>query len=276
MSIAPFFSIVIPTLNSGPKLERTLRSVLDQPEDLRELIVMDGASTDGTLALLAALQHEYRGLSWRSDPDSGVYDAMNKGIKLAAGAYAHFLGAGDALRPDALKNIRQVAPEGRLALVYGDVRIVSSDRLHGGGGPYAAERLAYDAPCHQAIFYARPVFDLVGDYDTKYVVSADWALNMRCFGDSRIQKIYHSAVVADFEGGGLSANGPDKQFVSDRPRLVGECLGMIVSGDRFFAADQFALLRIAEARNIITRKLWRGARLGLRHLPPKWKCGKRV
>lgn len=262
----PFFSVIIPAFNSGPKLETTLRSVLRQPPDMCEVIVMDGGSTDGTVTLLKCLGAENANLIWVSEPDLGIYDAMNKGIGLATGTYLYFLGAGDTLLPEALDRVRQSAPEEDLALVYGDAHIVSSDRLHGGGGPYTPARLIYDAPCHQSVFYSRPIFDLLGRYDTQYRVSADWAFNIKCFGDDRIQKLYLDAVIVDFEGGGVSANGADAAFLRDRPRLVRESLGIETRGSGFFAADQFLALRIAGAKSRLPRKFGRVLRWALHRL----------
>src|SRR5258705_11239297 len=89
------FPIITPTLNSGPKLEATINSVLSQKEDLFEYIVVDGGSSDETLNLLR--KHGER-IKWISEKDRGVYDAMNKGIGMASGRYLYFLGAGDHLR----------------------------------------------------------------------------------------------------------------------------------------------------------------------------------
>lgn len=270
----PFFSVIVPTLNGGPKLGATLDSVLEQADADREILVMDGGSTDGTLALLQGLSGR---LTWQSAPDAGVYDAMNRGIGLATGHYLCFLGAGDRLRPDALGRVRGAAPDDGLDVVYGDVWIVRSARLHGGGGPYPASRLVYDAPCHQGVFYARPVFDALGRYDTRYPVSADWAFNIRCFGCPRVRKVYLNSVVADFEGGGLSANGPDAAFLRDRPRLLREGAGIETRGSRFFAADQFLALRITGTRRKAARKFWRVQRWALhRLLPPPVAGGPRV
>lgn len=263
---SPFFSVIVPTLNSGPKLEATLRSLLEQPDADGEVIVMDGGSTDGTLEILQRWQGDHPRLAWRSGPDNGIYEAMNQGIALASGAYLYFIGAGDRLRPDAFQKVRQAAPEQDLALVYGDVQIVSSARLHGGGGPYTVARLVYDAPCHQAIFYARGLFDSLGLYEPQYRVSADWAFNMKCFGNADVQKIYLDTVIADFEGGGVSAHGPDALFLRDRARLVRDRLGLNLGGSRVFAMDQFLALRIAAARSRMTRKFWRAPRVVLHHL----------
>src|SRR5260221_9607043 len=92
-------SVITPTLNPGPKLEATINSVLAQKAELFEYIIVDGGSTDETLSLVRKYGKR---LTWVSKKDRGVYDAMNKGIKMARGDYLYFLGAGDHLRENIL------------------------------------------------------------------------------------------------------------------------------------------------------------------------------
>jgi len=88
------FSVITPTLNPGPKLEATINSVLSQNQKLFEYIIVDGGSTDETLNVIRKYGKR---IKWVSKKDRGVYDAMNKGIKMARGDYLYFLGAGDHL-----------------------------------------------------------------------------------------------------------------------------------------------------------------------------------
>src|SRR3954471_12753159 len=98
----PLISVISPTFNSGEKIAATVGSVLSQRQGLYELLVIDGGSTDDTLAYLRA---QGPALRYLSEPDEGIYDAMNKGIRLASGEFLYFLGAGDRLLPGVLEAI---------------------------------------------------------------------------------------------------------------------------------------------------------------------------
>lgn len=221
MKTQRLYSVVIPTYNCGRKLAATIESVLSQPEDLYEMIVVDGGSTDETLEVVA----EYGGhLKYISEPDQGVYDAINKGVSASAGKYLLFLGAGDRLREGVLAQVAKSLPEGVPALVYGDAYLMRFDALS--GGAYEMLDFIKKNMCHQAIFYERTIFDLLGGYELKYKVYADWAFNLKCFADPRVRKIYVEMIIADFEGWGISDTQEDHMFSRDLPRLIWEHVGV--------------------------------------------------
>jgi len=214
-------SIIIPTYNCGRKLAATMESVLSQPGELYETIIVDGGSTDETLRVI----EEYGGnVRFVSEPDRGVYDAINKGIGLAAGKYLFFLGAGDRLKEGVLGQVAGMLPAGELSFVYGDAYLVR----HGVRvcGEFSMKEFIIRNICHQAIFYERTIFDMLGGYDLKYKVYADWAFNMKCFADRRVRKIYLDMVIADFEGWGISDTQDDVEFYRDLPRLIRKYVGL--------------------------------------------------
>ncbi|SRR5713226_3061593 len=215
------FSIITPTLNPGPKLEETIKSVLAQKQDLFEYIIIDGGSTAETLNIIK----RYAGqIDWLSESDESVYEAINKGIEMASGDYLYFLGAGDLLRKDVLEKIGKIIPVKHLTFLYGNVYHLVDKREH--RGTFDEARIARGNICHQAIFYERCVFDVLGKYDLRYKVLADHAFNMKCFGDERIQKFYVDEVIADYEGDGISVKEKDLNFIKDLPRLIRENLGL--------------------------------------------------
>lgn len=226
------FSIITPTYNCGPKVENTIRSVLSQRRDLFEYVIVDGGSTDETLPIVRKYEGE---LSVFSEKDGGVYDAFNKGIDQTSGRYLYFLGAGDCLREGVLEKIRSGITDDRPSLIYGDVFVVNRNGYC--ARRYTKSDIRRMSMCHQAIFYERSVFDLVGRYDLKYNIHADWVLNMRCFGNRNIRKQYVKCVVADFEGGGLSETQEDLNFHKDYEQVV-KALG----------ATQYALYKVDVGR----------------------------
>ena len=213
-------SIVLPTRNPGPALEETVQSVLAQRDEAVELIVVDAASTDGTIATLKGYGEQLR---WVSERDGGVYEAMNKGIALAAGEYLYFLGAGDRLRRAVLRRLLPALPAGRPTLVYANVYLVNEQRTS--RGEVDAETVMRRNVCHQAVIYQREIFSLCGPYDTRYRLLADQALNVRCFTDPRIDKLFVDETIADYAGGGISQQlGLD--LLRDHWRMAREVLGV--------------------------------------------------
>lgn len=209
------FSILTPTYNCGRKLEKTIRSVLSQDQSLYEYIIVDGDSTDETSAVVKKYSDAVR---FVSEKDEGVYDAMNKGIDLATGKYLYFLGAGDGLRADILGKIAGRMPDDKLAFVYGNVYMVDRGVIY--DGEFNKTKLRKYNICHQAIFYERTIFDVVGRYEQRFNVLADYAFNIKCFWNDNVQKKYLGYVIANFEGGGLSSNQRDLAFVNEFSDLI--------------------------------------------------------
>lgn len=214
------FSVIIPCYNCGPKLEATIESVLSQPPGLYELIVVDGGSNGETLDVIRKFAGR---LTYVSESDRGVYDAMNKGVAMSKGKYVFILGGGDRLRGGVLSRVAKLLPDAP-SFVYGDAYLERHGVLMGG----AVEKTNFIRTniCQQAIFYERSVFEMLGGFELKYKVFADWAFNMKCFADARLRKVYLGTVVADFEGWGISDTQDDAHFASDFPKLIRRYVGL--------------------------------------------------
>jgi glycosyltransferase involved in cell wall biosynthesis len=216
----PLFSIITTTYNCGSKIDKTLESVISQDFKDLEYLIMDGNSKDGTRERLAAIK-DLRVRSY-SELDKGIYDAMNKGIELARGRFVFFLGAGDTLFPGALQQISRHLPDRDDALIYGNVLMGGNGSIY--DGRFSKLKLCIRNICHQAIFYGRDVFKLAGNYNLKYRFLADWAFNLKCFGDGRILTQFVPVNVAMFEAAGVSGGG-DVAFEADKMALIRSCLG---------------------------------------------------
>jgi glycosyltransferase involved in cell wall biosynthesis len=223
----PLFSIITPSYNARAALNDTFESVMDQAPTLFEYWVIDGRSSDGTPEWLGERTEPW--FHWISGRDAGVYDAMNKGIGLAQGRFLLFLGAGDILLPGSLKRVAefiQQDPTPALRFIYGDVRDMQTG-LPFTAGRFTKTRICRENICHQGIFYERSVFDLLGGYELDYPVLADWAFNLRCFGDPRILKRHLPLEVAEFQGGGLCSHTADVAFARDYLRIIAERVGAL-------------------------------------------------
>ena len=210
----PQLSIIIPTFNSGAVLSRAFDSIICQTFTDWEVLVMDGVSTDNTLEI--ANSYNDNRIRIYSEPDKGIYDAMNKGIKNAKGEWLYFLGSDDyLLGSDVLK--RMLEGTDNLDMVYGDVEATHLPLKH--YGEWGPETLYYNR-CHQAIFYHRSVFDRIGLYPQKYPICADHYINLRIFLNRCMRTQYRPVVVAHHSDGGASQTLSDIAFYSEIDRLI--------------------------------------------------------
>jgi glycosyltransferase involved in cell wall biosynthesis len=213
----PGITIIVPTFNSQACVTRCLRSILDQSYRNLEVVVVDGLSTDGTMAEVRRVAVADSRVRYLSEPDRGVYDAMNKGVKLASGEWLLFLGSDDSLHTeDTLEEIVRHL-RSRYDLVYGNVMIhgnvdwAKDQQIY--GGKFDRTRIVRRNISHQCIFYHRRVFERFGGYNLKYRVCADWEFNARIF--LRTRKHYVDVIVADFTAGGLSSQEADDPLYAD-------------------------------------------------------------
>ncbi len=161
--------------NAREALERTLASVLAQGYPELEYVVVDGGSRDGTVELLEARDGDLD--LWISEPDGGIYDAMNKGIALAGGDLVGMLNAGDLYLEGALATVAEAFERGDPEAIYfGDAQVHYADLdlvLHARAEPAALTHRA--ALCHQAVFVPLAVHAAAGLYDPGYRLAADYA-----------------------------------------------------------------------------------------------------
>lgn len=212
----PKLSIITVVLNGSRFINGYLENVLPFLNDDIELVIIDGGSTDETLNALQ--QHDALIDYWLSEPDHGIYDAMNKGIKKAKGQWLYFLGIDDRLQPDFTVMLAHL--KDKSTIYYG--KVLSYGRL--AAQVYDAYFLTKLNFCHQAMFYPRAVFDRYR-YNTQYEVYADYHLNLQCWKDPDLHFEFHDLLVASFPGGGFSTYTRDHHFERDRDQLFKNYLG---------------------------------------------------
>ncbi len=183
----PLFSIITVTWNAAGVIGPTIKSVERQTSSDYELLIIDGASTDDTLAIVG--RASIAGLRVFSEPDNGLYDAMNKGIARARGRYLVFLNAGDTFADDAVLARLSLLAGSNPGVIYGQTQLVNSQYQVVGRRHLTAPKhltagsfLNGMVVCHQA-FVARR--DLVPDYDLRYRLSADYDWCIRVLQASR-------------------------------------------------------------------------------------------
>ena len=209
-------SIITVTYNAAATLERTLESVAVQSFEDKEHIIVDGASSDGTIEMIDAYRMRTKGYSVLtiSERDKGLYDAMNKGLEMAHGDFVVFLNAGDCLHDaDVLKSLeaRVESAESEIGVIYGDTDLVDIDQKRIGPRRLSPpERLTWKSfrrgmlVCHQS-FYARR--ELCPKYDLRYRFSADvdWCIRVMKAAEARgMSLIYINKVLTDYLDEGMT------------------------------------------------------------------------
>jgi hypothetical protein len=218
----PVVSIITAVLNGSETLAKTIESVIVQTYPHKEFIVIDGGSTDETLNILRKFDCaiDY----WISEPDNGVYDALNKGIGLARGEWLYFLGADDSLvDPWVLERIFSTPRTAKM--IYGNVYFGPGRAVY--DGVFTRQKLALKNICHQSIFYRKELFEKFGTYEQDYRLLADYVFNMKCFGKSESEPCFVDTIIACYSGEGISQRIKDHKFERERFRLIRANLGML-------------------------------------------------
>ena len=203
---SPFFSIIIPCYNSAGTIREALASIMQQRFTDLEVLIMDGASKDETLSIIKAFGDTR--IKIYSEPDKGIYDAMNKGTLRATGQWLYFLGSDDYLFDEnVLSDMQSFIAASASEVVYGDVKVKGEALWARDGEVYGGEfdfyALYKSNICHQSIFYNRKFVLRNGfTYSLRYPVSADWDFNFRCWQKTKFT--YVERIVAVFQAGGLS------------------------------------------------------------------------
>lgn len=199
---APLVSVILVCRNPGPALRDALASVWGQTSTDHEIVLVDGASTDGTREWLAA--HAARFGASLSEPDAGVYDAMNKALRLAQGKWVLFLGADDRLADPGVLSAAQPALQSSTAGVVVGEAAYDDGRVYRLGAPGSAVQRNFVH--HQAAFYRRSLFAQHGGFDATLPTRADYDSNLRLLkSGTAFQTI--PARIAVCGSGGLSDSG---------------------------------------------------------------------
>jgi len=209
MSTSPVrISIITAALNRVHTVRDTLDSVMAQTYPHLEYVFVDGGSTDGTLKLVqecGCVDH----LS--SEPDEGIYDALNKGIRLATGDIIGFLHADDVLAtPEALTRIAEAFEDQGVMAVYGDLEYVRRNDItfvirHWRAGGFEPRKLAHGwMPPHPTVYVRRGVYEALGGYDTRYRIASDYKFLLQLLRDPAYAVRYLPFTLVRMRIGGMS------------------------------------------------------------------------
>lgn len=202
-------TIITAAYNSGATLQQAIDSVRHQSYKNIEHLIVDGNSTDGSLDLIKANQHP--GLRYISEPDRGLYDALNKGIEMATGDVIGFLHADDVFAgPEVLLAIAEVFKYYDTDSCYGNLVYVKKNDLSRvvrvwKSGKYSPKKMQRGwMPPHPTFYARRAVYQRFGSFNLKYHISSDYECLLRLLGKHRINTFYLPMVFVKMRLGGTS------------------------------------------------------------------------
>lgn len=206
-------SVIIATWNSAKTISNTIESIYRQTWKEIEVIVIDGNSTDNTIEIVKEYEERFGGrLRWISEPDRGLYDAMNKGLAMATGDVVGILNSDDFYTSDDV--LERVAREIEgVDAVYGDIHFVNPDDLSKCVRYYSSRsfrrwqmRLGF-MPAHPSFYCRRRVYQSLGAFDLQFKVAADFEQLLRLIYINRISTKYIPMDFVTMRTGGASTSG---------------------------------------------------------------------
>lgn len=217
-------SIITVTKNSARTIEDSLLSVLKQDYSDIEHIVIDGDSSDGTQTILQKYRYNIDRII--SEPDNGIYDAMNKGIHTSSGEIIGILNSDDIYAYDAvISDVVEIFQDESIDVVYGDLWYVRTDDVNKivrrfRSSDFKPEKLKYGiAPAHPTMFIRKSIFDKFGLYNDSYSISADFEFIVRIFKDGEISAHYLPKVMTKMRMGGISTRNWQSLTLSNSEML---------------------------------------------------------
>lgn len=197
----PLISVVTVSYNAVSTIEQTICSVINQTYPHIEYIIIDGGSTDGTVDIIKKYTNKIS--CWVSEPDKGIYDAMNKGAQKASGEYLAFLNSDDWYEPDAISIISQHVGE-KPDLVSGIIKLYKNDLFLYAHGS-SMDNIYNEMIAHPSAFIRRELFIELGGYNLLYRYVADYELMLRLMKRGG-RFVFVDGVIANFRLDGASSD----------------------------------------------------------------------
>ena len=218
----PKVSVITVVYNGADTLQRCIESVSDQSYQPLEYIVIDGGSTDGSVELIESYGDQID--EWVSEPDDGVYDAMNKGIERATGDVIGLVNADDFYADGAIQTVAETYAEHPDSIIVGAMNQVKT-----GGSTYTLRRnlsqsylddtIRYTMPInHPATFVPTSVYERLGTFDAKFQILGDYDFICRCY-QADVPFVFVDQVLSNMRVGGLSS-GANNVLQRARERYV--------------------------------------------------------
>ena len=205
-------SVITATYNRAATIVRALNSVRRQTYSNIQIVVIDGASQDETVKLVAPLMAAEDILY--SAPDNGIYDALNKGVELSCGDVIAFMHSDDVyFDDDVLLNVMEIFSDENIDIVYGDVCFFATDNENKIIRTYRSDTLSEanlawgKMPAHPAMFIRRRVYQEIGYFKTNFSIAADYEFLCRLVRNYDFNAVYLPSVFVRMQVGGVSTGG---------------------------------------------------------------------
>ena len=221
-------SLLTVSYNSASTIGDTIQSVIAQDYPDIEYIIVDGNSNDGTQEIIQSYQHKVS--KWISEPDQGIYEAMNKAIKLATGDVVGIINSDDFYADNnVLSKVAEKLNEASVDAVYGDLVYVDPNNLKRVVRKYSSrnwkpEKFAWGfMPAHPTFFVKRSCYEKAGLFKTDYKIAADYEMLIRLLYVHRVTHAYIPENLVVMRKGGVSSNGINSNIILNR-EILRACL----------------------------------------------------
>ncbi len=245
-------SVITINRNNALGLEKTLQSVATQTFKEFEYIVIDGASTDDSVKVIKAHESDFACLKWVSEHDTGIYNAMNKGLRMATGEYIQILNSGDILASSDVTE-RMLAALGKQKnaadILYGNMtkKDYATGKVIGKSGEveYSLRQYYSSTMNHDCCYIRRDLFDAHGLYDEKLKIVSDWKWFLQAIGLGNVKPVYADIDVTIFDASGISECNLDLRN-KERRQVLEEVLPPAILADydaHAFPVSQYQRLK---------------------------------
>lgn len=230
-------SIITINRNNAAGLEKTMLSVAAQTFKDFEYVVIDGASTDGSVEVIKKLEHEFAHLKWVSEPDSGIYNAMNKGLRMASGDYIQILNSADSMAAPEVtgRMLEELEKQGCPSILYGNMVKCFPDGRKMVDKCFAGQEITmlgmYTGTLnHDPAYIRRDLFEKYGYYDESLKIVSDWKwyLQALILGDEKPQYVDLDVTLFDMTGISETNKELDKK---EREAVLEQLFPKAVVGD---------------------------------------------
>jgi len=235
-------SIITINLNNATGLEKTIYSVINQNFRDYEFIIIDGGSSDESLSIIDKNQNKIN--YWISEPDKGIYNAINKGIKEAVGEYCFFLNSGDCLHNEFVLG-KVFSNSSNEQILYGNALIFKNGKEQLKDYPdekkISFRYLTKSIICHQSMFFKRSLFDLYGLFNENLKYAADWEFYILAIAKHNVSIHKINIPISKFDLTGISNN------LDNWPELLAEREAILKKHFGLFIPDYYRMDKIEQS-----------------------------
>lgn len=247
-------TIITVCYNSGRTISSTISSLLEQTYEDIEYVIVDGGSTDNTVSIIKRYEKDFRGnMLWLSEPDNGLYDAMNKGISLATGDLIGILNSDDTFFSNTV--IQEIVNFHRLNNIEASVGNVVQCKNNGKVVRFYSSKnwnplklCSGNMPPHPSVFIKKELFDVLGLYHSGFKIAADYELIVRYFLKYKINWKFSGITTTSMLIGGLSSSG-----ISSYTLITKEICKALTINDIIFSTYQIKIRFLAKITEYLKR-----------------------